>query len=131
MKKSVMKKWVKALRSGEYLQCKGELTEKNKKGQDTFCCLGVLTNLYVEENGISKLKLPNSKGNTLNFWKYNENYASYLSMAVQSWAGMSSSNGRLPIGTLNENANTLAGLNDKGSSFEEIADIIEKNYKEL
>jgi hypothetical protein len=40
------RKWVEALRSGKYKQGKHQLTDG-----DTFCCLGVLTDLYIKENG--------------------------------------------------------------------------------
>jgi len=36
--KKIKKKWLKALRSGEYGQTKGVLTD----GEGNFCCLGVL-----------------------------------------------------------------------------------------
>ena len=36
--KKIKKKWLKALRSGEYGQAKGVLTD----GEGNFCCLGVL-----------------------------------------------------------------------------------------
>lgn len=37
----IKKKWVKALRSGKYNQCDGQLRQG-----DTFCCLGVLCDLH-------------------------------------------------------------------------------------
>lgn len=40
--KSDLRKWVKALRSGEYEQCTGEL--ENAKG---FCCLGVACKVFI------------------------------------------------------------------------------------
>lgn len=46
MKPSIKKKWVAALRSGQYQQAKKVLTD----GQG-FCCLGVLSNLYALEKG--------------------------------------------------------------------------------
>lgn len=41
MKKSIMKKWVAALRSGEFKQGQGKLKHKNDNGEISFCCLGV------------------------------------------------------------------------------------------
>lgn len=43
MKHSIKKKWIAALRSGDYTQCKGKLRSKNE-----FCCLGVLCNLHAQ-----------------------------------------------------------------------------------
>lgn len=45
MKPDIAKKWTEALRSGEYEQCTLQL----KKGEG-FCCLGVLTDLYIKEH---------------------------------------------------------------------------------
>ncbi|QGT54329.1 hypothetical protein b3_0085 [Synechococcus phage B3] len=47
MKQEIKEKWVAALRSGEYQQTTGNL--RDEKG---FCCLGVLTDLYLKENGV-------------------------------------------------------------------------------
>lgn len=46
MKEKIAKKWVKALRSGNYSQTTGKLC--NPHG-DSFCCLGVLTELYIQD----------------------------------------------------------------------------------
>lgn len=43
--KSQKKKWVEALRSGEYEQYTGELKHKYASGGTAFCCLGVLQDL--------------------------------------------------------------------------------------
>ncbi len=44
MKQTVMKQWVKALRSGKYKQTTGVL----KKPRGGFCCLGVLCDIPFE-----------------------------------------------------------------------------------
>ena len=44
MKKNIMKRWVSALRSGEFKQGKGALEAKGK-----HCCLGVLCELALVE----------------------------------------------------------------------------------
>lgn len=117
MKKSIKNKWVKALRSGEYLQCKGALTKQDADCNDTFCCLGVLTNLYVEEVGVSKLH----KG----YWTLNEEGAALLSKPVMKWSGVSLDSGRI------FKKPSLAYQNDSGKTFNEIADIIDKNWERL
>lgn len=40
--KRLKTKWVKALRSGEYLQSSGALVERTLAGEASYCCLGVL-----------------------------------------------------------------------------------------
>jgi len=123
MKKRVMNKWVKALRSGEYRQCKGSMVETNGKG-DKFCCLGVLTNIYVEENGMKGFTYLEKEG-----WKYctgnNDKGNGLLNEKVREWAGLNSNNGEL------ENGTDLASLNDGGKSFNTIAKVIEKNWEKL
>jgi hypothetical protein len=45
MNQEIKLKWLEALRSGQYKQTKYSL--KNEKG---FCCLGVLCDIYSQEN---------------------------------------------------------------------------------
>lgn len=48
MNKRIKRKWIKALRSGEYVQGYARLCIPGKDF-DSFCCLGVLTDLAVRE----------------------------------------------------------------------------------
>jgi len=57
MKKEIADKWVKELRSGKYKQAREQLKKEYPKGSELnkdcttgFCCLGVLTNMFMEEN---------------------------------------------------------------------------------
>ena len=45
MNPEVKKKWTSALRNGEYTQARNALTTDG-----SFCCLGVLCDLYIKEN---------------------------------------------------------------------------------
>lgn len=54
MKKRVLTKWLKALRSGKYKQGRGALCQIDKKGNESFCCLGVLCDLYNKEQKRNK-----------------------------------------------------------------------------
>jgi hypothetical protein len=47
LRPEVKAKWVAALRSGEYTQGKNSL----RNIDDSFCCLGVLCDLYSKETG--------------------------------------------------------------------------------
>lgn len=122
MKKSVMKKLVKALRSGEYDQGKSQLVTINPDGSENFCCLGVLCNLATE-SGYGEWK-----GCSF-FDEEGEESETYLPEGVAKWAGMNRGDGfwALPNGA----TETLTNLNDGGKSFAEIADIIEKHYEEI
>lgn len=119
-----MNMWVKALRSGDYLQGKGRLVTIKENGDERFCCLGVLCNLatengYGEWSGVTELGAP--------MFKDEYGVASYglLPTGVMSWAGMKTVGGHLM------GSDSLYGLNDNGKSFAEIADHIEANYKDL
>jgi len=48
LRPSVKKKWLEALRSGEYKQTQGELRSEDKP--NSFCCLGVLCNIHAQEH---------------------------------------------------------------------------------
>lgn len=116
MKKTIAKKWVKALRSGKYKKTTGMLCKVAKNGNKSYCCLGVLTELYNKEHTIKE----SLDGDSLPY-------------RVSTWAGIESSIG-LITGSGHYSGQTLADLNDcDGSkrSFKRIADIIEKNVENL
>jgi len=124
MKEEIMKKWVKALRSGEYKRAVTALCRENKNGYCSFCCLGVLIELYIQEkNKILKTKIywKTSYTGVLEFGGKN----GFLPEKVKNWAGMNTNNGVYSY------KDTLAKDNDNGKSFKQIADVIEKNYENL
>jgi hypothetical protein len=109
MNPQIKQKWVSALRSSDYQQTKGRLRKEDK-----FCCLGVLCDLYGKENNKE--------------WQHNEvigyfyeNHSFSLPSSVVEWSGIADSN---PL--VNDEIGTLSGLNDRGSTFNEIADVIEE-----
>jgi hypothetical protein len=113
MDKDLKEKWLKALRSGEYKQ-----TQRFLKKDSGFCCLGVLTDLYINENGGSwtqgitwyfPITISDGKPTTSIF-------ASVLPYDILKNADLNMAD------TMD-----LADMNDTGSSFKEIADYIEKN----
>ena len=123
MKKVIMKKLVKALRSGDYLQGTHTLAKVDGYGEHRFCCLGVLCNIMQEETGKLKVKLLNDGAHEFN------SISEVLPDAVMEWSGIKDANGRIKF--RNGKYNNLASLNDNGISFNQIADIIEKNYEAL
>ena len=48
LRPSVKKRWLKALRSGEYPQCREAMRYESNE-PTAYCCLGVLTDIYVSE----------------------------------------------------------------------------------
>lgn len=112
MKKEVAKKWVDALRSGNYLQAHGRIRDKCPVGGYRYCCLGVLTKL-AEDEGI---EVPS--------W-----YTTLLPKTVQKWAEMDGNPMlKSPEGE-HELSKSAIRLNDQMQlSFLEIADWIEATF---
>ena len=118
------KKWLDALRSNNFKQTKSAL-----KDEEGYCCLGVACHI-----------------SDLGFWKfdeYNDNYNfhvkgtdetnnSVLPPIVTDWLGITDNTGSYRGPTQHEDDEhmneCLASDNDTGSTFEEIADIIEREW---
>lgn len=121
MNQQVKEKWIKALRSGEYKQCK-----KGLRVEDGYCCLGVLTDLYEKENNRGKwIRVKTDLPDQFVFDVGNGYNYSFLPGTVCDWAGISRIDSSVDIG---DGTDDLITLNDAlGKSFNEIADIIEKH----
>lgn len=109
MKKEIADKWVAALRSGQYKQGREYL----RRG-DQYCCLGVLCEVVEVE-----------ATETYPHFSY-DGLMTFLPEVAQKRSGMKSRDGSLAGAT-----ECLAQLNDSGSTFNEIADLIEKRWEEL
>jgi hypothetical protein len=121
MNKRIKALWIDALRSGEYEQGTDFLRRKD----DTYCCLGVLCDLAIENGvdvewagvwtGVAYVVSDNTSGLQAK---------ASLPSAVANWAGLTAwgDDALDPTDTLD-----LPGLNDGGRSFLEIADVIEQN----
>lgn len=143
MKKEIMKKWIKALRSGKYKQGQGTLKQYNRKGEAQHCCLGVLCELYNQEMKKNKKKtLPEKICN--NNYDFDNGYTRFgnktddLPKEVMKWSGINNSLGTIKkeetwFGNykVSSSSETLADLNDSGRKFKTISNIIEKNYENL
>ena len=109
MNEQVKEKWLNALRSGDYKQTKSCL----HKG-DGFCCLGVLCDLYGKEHNV-EWKLVDAGI----YYEFQDKKA-ILPLSVIEWAGVEDDNPEIC-------ETPLSRLNDNGSTFNEIADLIEKH----
>ena len=113
--------WVAALRSGDYKQHKKRLTSANRSAH---CCMGVLCEVAIKEGvrlHIEK-RLDKSRRVTL----YYSGMPNTLPPVAMKWAGM-----RTSMGAFQKSIGSLVQMNDSGDSFEKIADVIEKRWKEL
>lgn len=143
MKKSVAEKWVKALRGKKYKQGRSVLKKKDKKGVTRHCCLGVLCELYQQfrrENDQNPLPVKIEDANDYHCeMKKGERVfhfgdeTTHLPDRVMRWAGISTSDCEFDGEELVGDAPyyDLVAMNDQGSTFKRLADVIEKHQKEL
>lgn len=116
MRASVKRLWVNALRSGDYVQGHGRLRtmsfdpEEGKSVITGYCCLGVLCDIAMKQEGVSQR------------WENIHIGAAYLPDSVMRWAGLSYWDPAIPY----PYDQGLAVLNDRGRTFREIADLIER-----
>jgi hypothetical protein len=140
LKPEVKEQWLTALRSGEYTQAQEYL----RTADDGYCCLGVLCDLAVKGGVIGE---PHQDGPEA-VWEYGnfpDDSGTQLPQAVADWAfgkegdpylftarsvnpgiGGSAREGTDPNPDTGRYYVSLAELNDEGSSFAEIANLIEK-----
>ena len=108
MNPSIKQAWTDALRSNNYKQGMGNL-----RHGDYYCCLGVLTDVYIQQHGqewhhdVADLYSFQAEGGV-------------LPRAVQEWAELDSSN---PLVSDLD----IASRNDNGDSFELIASLIDSS----
>lgn len=128
MKPDIAEKWVAALRSGDYMQGAGRL--RSVAGE--FCCLGVLCDLYHKENPGAGSWVNHGAGEYA--WIDDLEDAPIVSIlpeCVRNWAGMISDTGRIRGMSPAPIPNTLAEMNDRGTPFNTIADIIDREAENL
>ena len=86
MNAEVKEQWVAALESGDYDQCRGYL----HSGMG-YCCLGVLTELYIQAHPEGRGWQPSSsKSSVFSFGSSDDRLTSLLPEVVQEWAGLKS-----------------------------------------
>lgn len=122
LKPTVKKAWLEALRSGKYKQGPAALHTRDSSGEDRYCCLGVLCEVAVEK-GLDIHVENLERGSSLVQY---DGSVSYLPQKVYDWA--SKKQGKDPYRNdyvVREDRESLSSLNDKGKSFNEIADLIE------
>jgi hypothetical protein len=115
MNSQIKQQWIAALTSGEYQQTQGKL-----KNDNSFCCLGVLCDLYSKKTGIPWQQKDGEPIDSYRF--YNE--TELLPLTISNWAGLGDIDN--PIVEYGEEQMCISDLNDTGKSFKEIAVIIEE-----
>lgn len=113
MKQEILNRWVKALRSGEYKKCIGNLKSGNR-----HCVLGVLCDLHARETG--------------NKWEGSCYLmdASSLPGEVVEWAGLPKKDPSLRHDGKRSTCITLNDCDEYKLSFKELATLLVKAQKE-
>jgi hypothetical protein len=124
MNAEIAKQWVTALRSGEYTQGKRRLKLQYQNEPVQHCCLGVLCELAAKARVIPPSE---SLGTVYITHSFGEETTG-LPGEVLHWASMNDSLGYFYTDYGKE---SLAELNDRGSTFEDIAVVIENNVERL
>ena len=124
MNKHIAERWVQALRSGQYKQGQGEL----RPDQDSYCCLGVLCDLYRVEQGRGEWRADCTQRSAFQVpgEDFIEVETAVLPLAIANWAGIQD-----VAGEISGTSDSLAGLNDEGATFPELANLIEKKWEVL
>ncbi len=112
MNKDIKKLWIAALRSGEYKQGMGKLRRAGR-----FCCLGVLCNLHAQAHP----EIAATQKTKRRYLREEE----FLPHEVREWAGLDFRNPEVKQPRTGE-LTSLADLNDDGYSFDQLANIIQR-----
>lgn len=114
MDKLVKAKWIEALRSGDYEQTAGVLTDVSVLGEERHCCLGVLCQVAIK-NGVALEVIRREDARPVMY----DDAVAALPEAVLAWAGLDDPDPRI-------GENDASGWNDvEGKTFTEIADLID------
>lgn len=103
---------VEALRSKRYRQ-----TTRALYDQEGYCCLGVLTDIYLNENGYKTNGLSDEEYEALVLSYSEDKFGQLPNGDVMRWAGLNDQQGV-----------DLAGMNDSGDDFIKISNFIEAQY---
>lgn len=130
MNRDVMEKWVSALRSGTYEQGVGCLRYTGDDGRPAYCVLGVLCQIHADETRSAAWLHEYTSGSMAygrRGWRAGDWDVAMNSLpqCVMDWSGMHTPGGRLP------NDSYLAVLNDDGTEFAALADVIETHWESL
>lgn len=137
MKADVKAQWITELRSGDWAQGTGVLHRMNDEGKHFYCCLGVLCELAVKA-GVLPEAVKGRDGVSSWMFQYEAPEAHHndginattLPRSVRAWAGVDHEDIIIdPDGNGFGLPMYASGANDSGMSFDEIADLIEKNVK--
>lgn len=116
LREKLIKRWLKALRSGKYKQGRGQLVLQESDGK-YYCCLGVVCEearkmgIYKTDRAYrERVSLPEKISRILGLHSYSGGFMSDVRFQKMNY-------------------DRLDWLNDQGMSFKKIADLIEKKFE--
>lgn len=135
MNPQVKEKWIDALLSGKYEQGSEKL-----RGANGYCCLGVLCDLYAQEQNkewdFKGYSENSEEQNThpMDYWVF-DGESEFLPDSVREWAGMTFKNPQVRVDVTDSDCedewfyhDEIANLNDTGYSFKELSNLIEQQF---
>lgn len=128
MDPEIKAKWLTALRSGEYMQGRGTLRihTNDESDPDRFCCLGVLCDLAERAGAVThQFGVSDENDETSTFYGV-DGASAYLPDEVITWATINTD--AVTMRWCFSDDRSLTHMNDTGSSFSEIADVIEREF---
>jgi hypothetical protein len=131
MDKERLKEWIDALRSGEYVQGRGNLATQ-EGGVVRYCCLGVACEVAIKDGLDLESRWGRPIGNEVEEWvetdhKFYDSEDLVLPPAVQDWLGIPGSTTVEVM--LNGMEGSVIDLNDdEGWDFNQIADALEWTF---
>jgi hypothetical protein len=130
-RKAFIQEWIKALKNGTHKQGKDVLANDLPTGKE-FCCLGVACDLAVKKGILpNPRKLATNTGETTAYYygHHHELTRGLLPVSMVEFLGFKSAAGSFNDSFGSESSPSLTALNDNGTSFKEIAKLIEKALK--
>jgi len=126
MKADIKDRWVNALRSGDYKQ--GTQCLLSEDG--SYCCLGVLCDLYMKESNqeVEWETTEDSRGVNMKVASF-YGYTTILPETIREWAGLNEQSPSVTYVDMDGEGGyfMLSNLNDEHElSFEELAELIEE-----
>lgn len=113
--------WTAALRSGKYKQGKNRLCSQLPEGIDEFCCLGVACEVLGPQVGVTRKVLDSGQVVYVNPDGFHSH--DWLPESIKKLLGLNSASGLFGLMRVGD---SLAGLNDRGETFANIAGVIER-----
>lgn len=121
-------RWVEALQGDEFEQTQGTLHDENG-----YCCLGVACELYRREHPeTTSWRVAGTVKKYFGFISPSDPHGGYyvLPSVVSEWLGLRNTGGEYASLSGNDEP-SLAGLNDEGIPFPDIATVIASEPKGL